>query len=407
MQKKAVILFVLYLIVFLNFFGFSLILPVLSHMVSHPGNGLISQEVSHQFGDYIYSIILGAGSLGSLLFAPFIGRVSDLIGRKKTLLGCASLRLISFILPITAFSSGCLWLFILGNALNGISSNSQPVSQAAIRDISPPKNLAYRYCVDISIVCAAMTLGPSIGELFLGPSGAASLVPFYIATGLSFMALVTVWALLPETNQHRLQLKKSSEKIFSLSVGVFIDIAKLPSATLRLLLVLFLAQTAWGQYFQYLFIYMIREFHFSSLKLTLFAFLSGGISVFGLLFLFKKIHPRHSLTQIITLSMGVSTLCLLGMALIHHESAQWILMPIISVFMAIYFPCILTIFSTETPDTHRGWILSLSNGVIGIGWLITGFSAIWLANLNPHLPLLVSGGLLLLGWGVMRSKRAG
>jgi MFS family permease len=384
-------------------------MPVLSNMLVSPNHGLLSPEIIHRFGDYIYSIVLGGGSLACLIFAPIIGRLSDWLGRRNTLIACTILMITSFILPIAAFAVGSLWLFLLGNTINGISSNTQPVSQAAISDISQktPKNLAYRYCVDVSVIVAAMTLGPSIGEL-LSDSAifpfASSSMPFYIAGFLSVLSLISIFFLLPETNQHPLKIK-NSEKFsvlsFDLSIKVFSDIAKLPASILRMLLVCFLAQTAWGQYFQYLFIYLPRDLHFTHWDLTIFTFLSGGVMIFGLLILFRGFYRYFSLKKIVAISMAFCAFAMLGISLIHQAFAQWALMPILSIFIGIYFPALLTLFSTETPPQERGWILSLSNAVIGLGWLITGFTAIWLSSFMSNLPLLSSALLLFLACGIM------
>jgi DHA1 family tetracycline resistance protein-like MFS transporter len=412
-SKKNIILCVLYLVVFLNSFGYFLIMPVLSNMLVSPNHGLLSPEIIHRFGDYIYSIVLGGGSLACLVFAPIIGRCSDAIGRRNTLIVCSLLMITSFILPIAAFAVGSLWLFLLGNTINGISSNTQPVSQAAISDISQkaPKNLAYRYCIDVSVIVAAMTLGPSIGELLSDStlfSLASSSMPFYIAGFLSAISLISILCLLPETNHSRYIFKPQKVPkgflFFNLFFKVFADIRRLPRSILTMLFVCFLAQTAWGQYFQYLFIYLPRDLHFTHWDLTRFTFLSGGSMIFGLLVLFRIFYRYFSLKKIVVISMACCAFAMLGLSVCHQSFCQWLFMPILSIFIGMYFPALLTLFSTETHTQDRGWILSLSNAVIGLGWLITGFSAIWLSRFIANLPLITSAVLLFLAWIIMAKE---
>jgi len=398
MQTKFAALLIFYFIIFLNQLGYFLILPTLSTMITSPNHGLLSLETLKEFGNYIYAIVLGAGSLAAMFFAPILGRLSDIIGRKNALLCCAVLMILSFVFPLIAFAQKNIWLFLLGNVLNGISSNIMPVAQAGIRDVSPKNSfsMAYRYCIQVSFIVTAMTSAPLLAGIFsnssLSPYFSYS-TPFWMATGLSLIALILILWLPSNTSSPALSHSAFSLRSFS-------DISRLPKTLLRLLAVTLLLQTAWAQYFQYIFLYLPSQFGFTEIKISFFTALSGGTMLISLLGMFPLLHPKFSLRQIVFFCTLLSTLALGMMGLSSREWIQWLFMPILSIGIGLYLPCLLAVFALEIQNAQRGWILAIVNSSIGLAWFIAGFSAIFLSDFLPSLPL-SSAAFLCLVAGVL------
>lgn len=390
MQNKFLILATLYLAVFLNHFGYFITIPVLVHLISDPKYTLISHSLNQQFGDYLFSIVLGAGSLASIVFAPILGRFSDQIGRRKVLMLCTLLMIISFILPVVSIITNSFYLFMLGNAVNGISSNNQPIAQAAISDISQNrKNKAIRFSIDTAVICLAMVIGPSVGGV-LSDSNIISWfglqTPFIFAGVLSLVALLLLIFALPETNS--LSQKSTSVNYYN-SLGCFIDVFKLSPSLTRCLIVFLLAQTSWAEFFQYYYLYLQKIFHFGTGKLTLYSSTIGIVLLFGLLVVYPWLIRRMSFRRSVTVCLLICTLGALILGFIHQTWAIWLGMIPLALGIGMYFPSLLTIFSELTDQAQQGWIMSVSMGLIGIGWLVTGFTAIYFSHITPHLPMQV------------------
>jgi len=189
-------LFTIFLIVFIDIFGFSLILPLLPF-------------VAERFGASPLKIgLLGASySFFQLLASPVLGFLSDRYGRKKILilsqLGSAA----GFLLLGFAHS---LPLIFLSRVVDGITGGNISVAQAYIADITTKKNRAK----GMGIIGAAFGLGflfgPAIGGL-LSQNGFA--IPALIAVFVSLFSTLTTALFLKET------VKKKNRSIISADSG--------------------------------------------------------------------------------------------------------------------------------------------------------------------------------------------
>ena len=404
--KPKTLLFTLYLIVFLNSFGYFLIFPVLSNMIFGQSS-VIPTGWSHTLGDYLFSVVLGAGTLAGLLFAPFIGRLSDHIGRRKILLFCTLLTAISFLLPMGALTLGSVALFLLGNVVNGIASNNQAIALAAISDVSQiQRSKTLRFAIDTAVICLAMSTGPLAGSLLSNSQlfhGFTQSTPFEFAFGLTLVSLFLLYQFLPETYAPQTHSHlKSNLKFIAVFQHALRDIFTLAKPLRWMFLISFLVQMSWAQFFQYLYFYYPTQFHWSNTRVSVYTSLLGVYFVIGLLGILPtllKYFQKISLHTLIFLSIFIAGLSFLGLTC-SGISLQWIFAIPLSLTIGIYYPCLLTLMSEQSGPTHQGWILSLNGAIMGISWLITSFSALWLSTFSPTLPLYLSALMTLIASGI-------
>ena len=114
----------------LDMVGFGMVVPILGRYADRFGAS--GFEVGLLFTSF---------SIAQFFFAPFMGRLSDRIGRKPviiiSLLGTA-------VGSFVTGAAGTLWLLFLGRFLDGASGASVSVAQSAITDIAPPEQRARR-----------------------------------------------------------------------------------------------------------------------------------------------------------------------------------------------------------------------------------------------------------------------
>jgi multidrug resistance protein len=173
---------VIWTTVAVDLIGFGIVLPILPQYAERFGAGAA-----------VIGVLSASFSLAQLVFAPLWGKLSDRIGRKPiiiiSLFGTALGSL------ITGFA-GALWLLFLGRVLDGISGASVSVAQAAVADISAPRQRA-RY---MGLIGAAFGVGfvagPAIGGLaaLAGPK-----VPFFVAAAIAATNALIALKRLPET----------------------------------------------------------------------------------------------------------------------------------------------------------------------------------------------------------------
>ncbi len=401
-KPRLLILITLYLAVFLNSFGYFITIPVLVNLIADPHAGILPLGLRSSLGDYIFSIVLGAGSLSHIICAPLFGRWSDLIGRKKALIICTVFMLAGFLLPAISLIFSSLTLFLLGNILNGIASINQPLAQAAITDISPNrKNKALRFSVDTVVICFAMVTGPVIGDVLSNKnlvSWFSNTTPFFAAAILACLALILIIKVLPETN---LNISNKPSFLSQNFLSSFKDIFKLSPSLSRCLLVFFLAQTSWAEFYQYFYIYLKNNFNFSQNNLAIYNALLGAYLIFGLLIIYPILIRLVSFRRSVTLSLFLALIGAVFIGWVHTPLSLWLGAIPLSLGIGLYFPSLLTLFSDQSSHSNQGWIMSVSMALLGIAWLITGFTAILFSHFNPHLPMQVMGILLLLAMAVM------
>lgn len=189
--QKGTGLGVIFLTVFIDLMGFSLIFPlfpaILEHYIAVDGKtgllgrllDLLRDATSASTGDpELYVAVLFGGVLGSLyallsfFFAPFWGRMSDRIGRRRVLLFTVTGTALSY---VVWFFSGSFWILVVSRLVGGVMSGNISVANAAIADVTTPATRAK----GMGALGAAFGLG-----FILGPAIGGGLAQFDLSTVL-------------------------------------------------------------------------------------------------------------------------------------------------------------------------------------------------------------------------------
>ena len=176
---------ILLLSVFLNFAGFTLIIPVLPFSVArYVAPGAIAFWVA---------LILAIYALCSFVAAPVLGALSDRHGRRPVLL----LSLCGSAIGFAVFGiGGALWVLVLGRLMEGLTAGSIATLYAYVADTHAPAERGPAFGLLGVAGGLSFMLGPVLGGLL----GQCSLsAPLY---GASALALVNAWLIqryLPES----------------------------------------------------------------------------------------------------------------------------------------------------------------------------------------------------------------
>ena len=157
-------------------------------------------------------IIFGSFTLSRAIFTPFIGRMSDLRGRKNLMLiGLAGYTILSFFYAAAKTTTS---LTII-RFLHGLASAMVlPIAMAYIGDIAP-KNQEGKYLGTFTIAFfMGMALGPLIGGALhdIWHMNAA----FYAMGIISFLSMILLIFMLPEINAHKKTKPKTTIELLSL-----------------------------------------------------------------------------------------------------------------------------------------------------------------------------------------------
>lgn len=196
-------LFSIFLIVFIDLLGFSLILPLLPYYAETFGAS-----------PFISGLLVAVYAAAQLIGAPLLGRFSDRLGRRPVLLVSIAGNFLGFVILALANS---LWILFLARILAGLTGGNISVAQAYISDVTDQSNRAKGLGLIGAAFGLGFIIGPAMGGI-LSQWGYA--VPSLLAAGLSLFNLVLVWRWLPEslTPEKRAELSIQARPSFSLNL---------------------------------------------------------------------------------------------------------------------------------------------------------------------------------------------
>jgi len=183
------------LIVFIDMLGFALIVPLLAFFADSFG------ATPFQTG-----LLVATYAAMQMIAAPILGRISDRFGRRPVFLISIFGTFIGFI--ILGFANSLWWLFA-SRVISGITAGNISVAQAYIADVTDEKNRARGMGLFGAAFGIGFILGPALGGM-LSQFGFA--VPSFVAAGLAFINLLTVYFWLPESLTEERRAELSSRK---------------------------------------------------------------------------------------------------------------------------------------------------------------------------------------------------
>jgi DHA1 family multidrug resistance protein-like MFS transporter len=176
-------LYILTFVLFVVMLGYGIVIPILPFYTQSMGAG------GTELG-----LLVASYALMRLICGPIWGGLSDRLGRKPILL----IGISGYAITMIWFGLATqLWMLFAARILSGIlSSATAPTSMAYIGD-STAENERSR---GMGILGAAGGIGTIVGPALGGFLAGESLsTPFFLAAGLSVLALLLAWVFLPES----------------------------------------------------------------------------------------------------------------------------------------------------------------------------------------------------------------
>ena len=213
----------IFLTVFMDIVGFSIIIPLFPHLLDHyirtEGSagtliGSLNSAAEWMGGDTVFKkTVLFGGLLSTLysllqfIFSPIWGALSDRLGRRRILTITLAGNALSYLLWIFAAQ---FWVVVVTRLVSGMMAGNIAVASAAAADITDEKERTKGMAVVGIAIGLGFVFGPVIGGLassiqfaqgpVLGSFGLNPFsVPAAIAASLCVLNFLLVWKLFPET----------------------------------------------------------------------------------------------------------------------------------------------------------------------------------------------------------------
>ncbi|NTW27193.1 MAG: TCR/Tet family MFS transporter, partial [Candidatus Moranbacteria bacterium] len=189
-KVKAIII----LTVLIDVIGLGIIIPVLPYYVESFG-----------VSSFVVSLLFATFALFSFVSGPFLGALSDRIGRRPVLIASIVSTAIGWFVFAWANS---IWILFLGRIIDGAAAGNFPIAQSYLIDIA--KNDKER-TTNLGIIGAVFGIGFIIGPVIGATLSAISpSLPFLSVGILAAINAIGAYFFLPETHNER---EKNPKKI--------------------------------------------------------------------------------------------------------------------------------------------------------------------------------------------------
>jgi len=380
--------FPLFLVLFIDGMGLGIIFPILNSIIVDPASVFLPHDTSLHMRNFLYGLTTGIFMLAWFFGAAVLGDLSDLIGRKKTLMICLVGAFLGYLLSAIGIFTYSLTVLIIGRVIAGITSGSQPIAQAAIVDLSSIEHRAR----NIGFILFAVSLGFIVGPMLGGVLSDSRIVnwfrfstPFYFASLLSLINALLLWGLFREAF---VPTRKVELKIHR-AIDIFISAFR--KKEIRNLSVIFLIMMiGWSGYYTYIPMFLLKKYQFSPLSVSLFMMVLGVGFAVGFGYLVEFFAKRFLLRWVAVGTMAISCIASLLTVAIHSEFLAWVVVFFMGAFISVAYTVMISIFSNQVSPTQQGWIMGITGAIMALSFGIIGLLSAVLTDYSANIPLIVS-----------------
>lgn len=336
--------------------------------------------------------------VAQFLAGPYLGRLSDQVGRVPVLIVSQIGTVISFI--IFAFAPSVGWLFF-ARVLDGVTGGNIIVARAYVVDVTDPKERTQSLAYVSAVFGAGFILGPAVGGLL---SAAFTMRTPYLAAAVAAAATVVLtWMTLEEVRD------RSSVRPEPLTLR---EISQ--NTTLA----------------QYLIIAFVGQFSIGLLQ--------GTFSLFGLRVLMVNYSQQtvdlgiglllaaFGVSQVLTQMFAVPRLIKklrekrmvllgdfvrgLGMIVLALATSPWLALPGIMLMafgMGTSMPSLNSLTMGAVSEDVRGSVQGVYQSTVNLAIIISTAIAGWMFEIRPNLPFLFGAAITMLAlFPMMRLMRS-
>lgn len=378
---------VVWLTVFIDLVGFSIIFPIFPAMLEwylpREASGSFLHQLIETFEaltpemnkGFLVAVLFGGflGSLYSILqfvSSPFWGRLSDRLGRRRILLITTSGTAFAYLLWIF---SGSFWVLLLSRLLGGLMAGNIAVATASVADLTDSRNRSRGMALIGVAFGLGFILGPALGglgslvDLGVDPASKAAfaLTPFsfpaLLALGLSLLNVFWVWKVFPETldGSHRAENLEKPFVLFRMGSAI-------PDVS-RTLKVYFIFMVAFaGMEFSLTFLALERLLYDPPQMTLLFIFV-GLIMAITQGYLVRKFGHRFGERNFTTLGLFLTCLSLICLSVSQSSGLFYTGLALLGIGVGCVSPSLSALVSLYSPPNSQGTEIGAFRSVGALG----------------------------------------
>lgn len=204
-KRNSRSLSIILLAIFLDLVGYGILVPVVPQLFANPDSAyyMLSSGTSISVGYILLGFLIATYPIFQFFSAPILGQYSDRYGRRPILTITLSATAIAFLIFAVGIFTRNIFLLFFSRAFEGIVGGNISVAQAAIADLTKPKERAKHFGLIGAAYGTGFIIGPVIGGLLSDPSLVSWFgitTPFFFAAILTAFDAFLVYRYVGETN---------------------------------------------------------------------------------------------------------------------------------------------------------------------------------------------------------------
>jgi DHA1 family tetracycline resistance protein-like MFS transporter len=396
----------LLLIILIDSMGFAMLTPLLAAELAPDSKSAIGAGLSEDARYIIYGVATGLYPMMMFFGAPILGQVSDRVGRKLMLLVCAGGIVLSYATLSAAFTVGSVVLVMIGRALGGTTAASQPISLAALVDVSAPDKRDFWLSMGLLASSVGFVVGPALSGLLSDSSIVSwfsTQTPLFATVALGALNFLLLFFLYREP---RKQTTSANRAPLSLLSGLHSLAHAFQRPGLRRVSTVFLLQEmAWGAYFFFIPHFVMDRFDATITESSLFMAVMGIGFCISFAVAMPLLTKRFSAHAITVGSLFVTGAFIVVSTFAPNMIVQWSVILPISVATAVSYGALIILFTDLSTEDTKGEIMGITAAINALAFGTISFVGGALTAIDEKVPLIVSFVLMFLSWVVLDFRR--
>lgn len=400
---KSRVLPIIFFTVFLDLLSFGILIPVIPELIANPLSDyyLLDPDTSIRVGYILLGFLVAAFPLAQFFASPILGELSDKYGRKPilaiSLLGTS----ISFALFAIGVLTKSITLLFISRILDGITGGNISVAQAAIADVTPENRRSKNFAIIGAAFGLGFILGPFLGGVLSNPEvlpffNAAT--PFWFSAGLSFINMLFVVTVLPETLPESLRALRTGSIMWGKAIKNIVRAYGMKRLR-AVFITTFLFNGGMTFYTTFLGVFLIQRFAFSQTDIgNYFAYVGVWICAIQIL-VTQRVSGKFSEESILRVSLLGISLFMLTYFIPSGALGLLIVAPFIAAFIGLSMANITGLISRRAGAAIQGEVLGIGTSVQALAQavppILSGFIA---AGMTSGAPIFGSAIILFVGW---------
>lgn len=341
--------------------GFSVLMPILPFIVE-----------SYHAPKWMFGILLTLYSAFQFIGAPFLGSLSDSMGRKKILLLSQGGTLLSWI--IFAIALGLpdfpVWgmafpliIIAISRALDGITGGNVSVTNAYISDVTTREEKGEIFGYLGGIAGMGMIVGPGIGGIAAGTS-LGFLGTIIVSIIISTLTLIAIFVWLKESHPPEKRVKREKQSIWMiLYIPGRIERVN-PSRVIRTLFtVKFIFSSMMAFYIGTMALFVKDLFNFTAQELGGFLFIAGAFLAFNQVFLSKIFVRKIGAFPTLLTGLALAVIGLIALTVSDNFVIFVAFYYVLNLGLSLCFPTFNALISMHANPLKQGEIMGISEAI--------------------------------------------